>query len=59
MRNGALGTQHVCPGQWPCSRKGRRLCRKVREGVDPGSGMWVVRERVLFGECMDVLELGE
>lgn len=31
----------------------------MREGVDTDSGMWVVRERVLYGECMDVLELGE
>lgn len=31
----------------------------MRDGVDTGSGMWVVRERVLFGECRDVIKPGE
>lgn len=41
------------------SGKGKRVCRKVREGVDTGTGIRVVRKRVLSVEWVGMLGLGE
>lgn len=49
----------MCPGCGLGLGKAGDGVGGMREGMDTGSGMWVVRERVLYGECMDVLELGE
>lgn len=59
MRNGALGPSMSAQGSGLGLGKVGGCVGGMREGAGTGSRMWVVRERVLFGECMDVLELGE